>query len=47
MIQLHDRIHTSKIDELTAQECATQSLHPDYGVLAGRIVISNLHKNIR
>ena len=43
--QLHDRIHTSKIDELTAQECATQSLHPDYGVLAGRIVISNLHKN--
>jgi ribonucleoside-diphosphate reductase alpha chain len=43
--QLHDRIHTAKIDELTAQECATQSLHPDYGVLAGRIVISNLHKN--
>jgi len=43
--QLHDRIHTAKIDELTAEECAAQSLHPDYGVLAGRIVISNLHKN--
>ena len=43
--QLHDRIHTYKIDELTAQECATQSLHPDFGVLAGRIVISNIHKN--
>ena len=43
--QLHDHIHTSKIDELTAQECATQSIHPDYGILAGRIVISNLHKN--
>ncbi len=44
--QLHDQISTSKIDELTAQECASQCAnHPDFGVLAGRIVISNLHKN--
>jgi ribonucleoside-diphosphate reductase alpha subunit len=44
--QLHDKISTSKIDELTAQECASQCAnHPDFGVLAGRIVISNLHKN--
>jgi len=46
--QLHDNISTSKIDELTAQECASQCTnHPDFGVLAGRIVISNLHKNTR
>lgn len=44
--QLHDRISTSKIDELTAQECAAQStLHYDLGTLAGRIVVSNNHKN--
>ena len=44
--QLHDQISTAKIDELTAQECASQCAnHPDFGVLAGRIVISNLHKN--
>ena len=44
--QLHDKISTSKIDELTAQECASQCAnHPDFGVLAGRIVISNLHRN--
>jgi ribonucleoside-diphosphate reductase alpha subunit len=44
--QLHNNILTSKIDELTAQECASQSTtHPDFGILAGRIVISNLHKN--
>jgi len=44
--QLHDNISTSKIDELTAQECAAQSTaHLDFGTLAGRIVISNNHKN--
>lgn len=44
--QLHDNISTSSIDELTAQECAAQSTnHPDFGILAGRIVISNNHKN--
>ena len=44
--QLHNNISTSKIDELTAQECASQcTTHPDFGMLAGRIVISNLHKN--
>jgi ribonucleoside-diphosphate reductase alpha chain len=44
--QLHDQISTSKIDELTAQECAAQSTtHLDFGTLAGRIVISNNHKN--
>ena len=44
--QLHDHISTSKIDELTAQECAAQSTtHLDFGTLAGRISISNNHKN--
>ena len=44
--QLYDGITTTKIDELTAEQCATLSTqHPDYGILAGIIVISNLHKN--
>ena len=44
--QLYDKIPTTKIDELTAEQCAGMStLHPDYGTLAGRIVISNHHKN--
>ena len=44
--QLYDSIPTSKIDELAAEQCASLStLHPDYGALAARIVISNHHKN--
>jgi ribonucleoside-diphosphate reductase alpha chain len=44
--QLHDGIETQRIDELTARECAFLSTtHPDYGALAGRIVVSNNHKN--
>ena len=44
--KLHDGIHTSKIDELTAQECAASSAnHPDFGALAGRIIVSNNQKN--
>jgi len=44
--QLYDKISTSKIDELTAQECAAQSImYPDMGILASRVVISNNHKN--
>ena len=43
--QLYDGIETKIIDELTAQHCANQITdHPDYGVLASRIVISNNHK---
>lgn len=43
--QLYDKIPTSKIDELTAEQCATLSTtHPDYGTLASYIVISNHHK---
>ena len=44
--QLYDRIPTSKIDELAADQCASLStLHPDYGILASRIIISNHQKN--
>jgi ribonucleotide reductase alpha subunit len=44
--QLFDKIETTKIDELAAEQCASISTqHPDYGVLASRIVISNHQKN--
>jgi len=44
--QLYDKIETTKIDELAAEQCASLSTHhPDYGVLASRIVISNHQKN--
>jgi ribonucleoside-diphosphate reductase alpha subunit len=44
--QLYDGIHTTKIDELLAEQCASMSsIHPDYNNLAGRICVSNHHKN--
>ena len=44
--QLYDKIPTTKIDELSAEQCASLSTtHPDYGVLAGRIIVSNHQKN--
>jgi ribonucleoside-diphosphate reductase alpha chain len=46
--QLFDGIETTKIDELAAEQCASMSsLHPDYGILASRIVISNHQKNTK
>jgi ribonucleotide reductase alpha subunit len=44
--QLFDGISTSKIDELTCEQCASLStIHPDYSTLASRIFVSNHHKN--
>jgi ribonucleoside-diphosphate reductase alpha subunit len=44
--QLFDGISTTKIDELSAEQCASMSsIHPDYNILAGRITVSNHHKN--
>ena len=44
--QLYDNITTTQIDELTADQCASlSSTHPDYNILAGRIIISNHQKN--
>ena len=42
---LTDNIRTSELDELAAQTAAALSTqHPDYGRLAARIAVSNLHK---
>jgi ribonucleoside-diphosphate reductase alpha subunit len=44
--QLYNGISTTKIDELSAEQCASMaSIHPDYNTLAGRIIVSNHHKN--
>jgi len=44
--QLYDNIPTSKIDELTAEQCAVMSTNNTcYATLASRIVISNHQKN--
>lgn len=41
-----DRIATSRLDELAADVAAGLSTeHPDYGLLAARILVSNLQKN--
>ena len=44
--QIYDKITTNKIDELTAEQCASMSsVHPEYTILAGRIIISNHHRD--
>jgi ribonucleoside-diphosphate reductase alpha subunit len=43
---LYDLVKTSQIDDLAAETAASMIIqHPDYGWLASRIVISNIHKN--
>lgn len=43
---LYDGMRTTEIDNYTANLAASLSIeHRDYGVLAGRIVINNCHKN--
>ena len=40
--QLYNNISTTKIDELSAEQCASMaSIHPDYGTLATRLIIAN------
>jgi ribonucleoside-diphosphate reductase alpha subunit len=44
--QLYDGISTTKIDELSAEQCASMaSIHMDYNTLAGRITVSNHQKS--
>jgi hypothetical protein len=44
--QLYDKISTTKIDELAAEQCAAMSTnHNDYATLASRIIVSNHQKN--
>lgn len=43
---LYNGVTTSELDELAAETAAhLTSLHPDFGVLAARIAVSNLHKS--
>ena len=44
--EIYDGVETSELDELSSQiAIAMYSKNPDFKVLAGRIVISNHHKN--
>jgi len=44
--QLYNNISTTKIDELSAEQCASMaSVHPDYSTLATRLIIANHQKN--
>lgn len=46
--QLYNGISTTKIDELSAEQCAFMATtHPDYAVLASAIIISNNHKSTK
>jgi ribonucleotide reductase alpha subunit len=44
--RIFDGVKTSELDELAARMCCSLIVnHPDYGILASRIIISNHHKN--
>ena len=46
LARIYDGVKTSEIDELSGQLAASLSTtHPDYGILASRITISNHQKN--
>jgi len=46
IMQIRDGITTKELDEFAASVCASMVMeHPDYAELAGRIIISNHHKN--
>ena len=43
---LFDGVKTSQLDELAMQVCAGMNIkHPDYGMLAGRLAVSNIQKS--
>jgi len=45
---LYDGVTTSELDDLAAEVAALNVMtHPDYGLLASRIAISNLHENTK
>jgi len=44
--QIYDGVHTTQLDDLACQLAVSLStLHPDYGILAARIAVSNHQKN--
>ena len=46
LAQIYDGVRTTELDELTSQLAANlATVHPDYGILAARITVSNHHKN--
>ena len=46
LTRIYDGVPTTQLDELTAANAASLStIHPDWGVLASRIAVSNHHKN--
>lgn len=46
VVRLYDEISTSEIDELTSQITISMATeHPEYGDIASRVVVSNMHKN--
>jgi len=46
--EIHDGVKTSELDELSSQiAIAMYSKNPDFKTLAGRIVVSNHHKNTK
>ena len=43
--RLYENVPTTAIDEQVAQMCATMNTrHPDFGTLASRVAVNNLHK---
>lgn len=43
---IYDKVTTTALDTLAAETAASMStLHPDYGLLAAKLAVSNLHKN--
>ena len=45
---LHPGVTTVELDNLAAQKAASMTVkHPHYGILAGRIAVSNLHKETK
>lgn len=45
---LYNGVTTQELDNLSAEICATMTTdHTDYAILAGRIVVSNLHKKTK
>jgi hypothetical protein len=41
-------VTTVELDNLAAQKAASMTVkHPHYGILAGRIAVSNLHKETK
>ena len=44
--RIFNNVKTSQLDELGAEMCATMiTIHPDYGILAARLILSNHQKN--